>query len=180
MLQGLARGSTPLPAHRLPRHTNKTLQAYCQAYCRPPSLAISRHLAHAHSLACSKGSHGVRLPGRLIDSRYTPTKRSKLLPPTLACHLALFLWLPLLPPLSPSLHLPIHVQHHTPAARGSTPRPAHRLPRHTNKTLQTTAAHPRLPLQASWHCLAIHQMMTTIPTSTMVLAVVTWVLATLM
>ena len=77
MLQGLARGSTPLPAHRLPRHTNKTLQAYCQAYCRPPSLAISRHLAHAHSLACSKGSHGVRLPGRLIDSRYTPTKRFK-------------------------------------------------------------------------------------------------------
>ena len=29
---------TPRPAHPLPRHTNKTLQAYC----RPPSLAISR------------------------------------------------------------------------------------------------------------------------------------------
>ena len=42
MLQGLARGSTPRPAHPLRRHTNNTLQAY---YCRPPSLAISRPLA---------------------------------------------------------------------------------------------------------------------------------------
>ena len=48
------------------------------------------------------------------------------LPPTLPCHLALFLWIPLLPSLpSPSLHSPIHVQCHTPAARDSTPRPAH-------------------------------------------------------
>ena len=82
MLQGLARGSTPRPAHPLPRHTNNTLQTY---YCRPPSLAISRFSSGfpysplCPPPACIRPSmsnathlpHGIRLPGRLIQTNKT-------------------------------------------------------------------------------------------------------------
>ena len=87
------------------------------------------HLAHAHEALshAPRARTGFDSPaGSSTPATHQQHAPNLLLPPTLACHLALFLWLPLLPSLpSPSLHLPIHVQHHTPAARGSTPRPAH-------------------------------------------------------
>ena len=72
---------SPAGSHPLPRHTNKTLQAYC----RPPSLAISRFSSGfpysplCPPPACIRPSmsnathlpHGIRLPGRLIQTNKT-------------------------------------------------------------------------------------------------------------
>ena len=118
---------------------------------RPTHLA---HLAHAHEALshAPRARTGFDSPAGSSTPATHQQNAPSLPPPTLACHLALFLWIPLLPSLpSPSLHSPIHVQHHTPAARDSTPRPAHPDQQNAPSLLLPLTLACHLPLTLACH-----------------------------